>query len=130
MELCGSNQQIIIRKFHVGKVNPIEAILLYKDGLVNQDIINRDILNPLMHQVNEDLSAIELINEYVCDKYISMSKITVENDININSIIEIIPALPMQSVATNAIKSNDAKTNPKKISLQGLFLIGLLKLGS
>ncbi|MBU3101118.1 MULTISPECIES: spore germination protein [Clostridium] len=83
MELCGSDQQIIIRKFHIGKVNPIEVVLLYKDGLVNQDIINRDILNPLMHQVNEDLSTIELINEYVCDKYISMSKISIEDDVNI-----------------------------------------------
>ena len=80
-ELCGSNQ-IIIRKFHIGIIHPIEVALLYKDGLVDQNIINRDILNPLMHQVNEDLSTIELINEHVCDKYISMSKIVIESDIN------------------------------------------------
>lgn len=80
-ELCGSNQ-IIIRKFHIGIIHPIEVALLYKDGLVDQNIINRDILNPLMHQVNEDLSTIELINEHVCDKYISMSKIAIESDIN------------------------------------------------
>ncbi|WP_298837117.1 spore germination protein [uncultured Clostridium sp.] len=83
MELCGSNQQIIIRKFYIGKVNPIEVAFLYKDGLTDQDIINRDILNLLMHQVNEDFSDIKFINEYVCDKYILMSKILVENDINI-----------------------------------------------
>jgi len=63
-ELCGNNQQIIIRKFLVGEVTPVEVALLYKDGLVDQDIINRDILNPLMHQVKEDLSTIELINEF------------------------------------------------------------------
>ncbi|MBU3190210.1 spore germination protein [Clostridium bowmanii] len=82
-ELSGNNQQIIIRKFHIGIIHPIEAALLYKDGLVDQNIINRDILNPLMHQVNEDLSTIELINEHVCDKYISMSKIAIESDISI-----------------------------------------------
>jgi len=81
--LCGNNQQIIIRRFLVGEVNPVEVALLYKDGLVDQNIINRDILNPLMHQVKEDLSTIELINEHVCNKYISMSKIIIETDINI-----------------------------------------------
>ena len=63
-------------------MNPVEVALLYKDGLVDQYIINRDILNPLMHQVKEDLSTIELINEHVCNKYISMSKIAIETDIN------------------------------------------------
>jgi len=82
-ELCGNNQQIVIRKFSIGIVNPIDAALIYKDGLVDQNIINRDLLNPLMHQVNEDLSTILLINEHVCDKYISMSKIVIENDVNI-----------------------------------------------
>ena len=52
--------KLIIRKFLVGKENPIEAALIYKEGLVDQNIINRDILNPLMHQVNEDLSTIKL----------------------------------------------------------------------
>jgi len=82
-ELCGNNQQIVIRKFSIGIVNPIDAALIYKDGLVDQNIINRDLLNPLMHQVKEDLSTTLLINEHVCDKYISMSKISIENDINI-----------------------------------------------
>jgi len=81
-ELCGNNQQIIIRKFQIGIVNPIDAALIYKDGLVDENIINRDLLNPLMHQIKEDLSSIQLINEHVCYKYISMSKIAIENDIN------------------------------------------------
>jgi len=82
-ELCGNNQEIKIRKFLVGKENPIEVALLYKEGLVDQNIINRDILNPLMHQVNEDLSTINFINEYVCNNYISMGNIAIETDINI-----------------------------------------------
>ncbi|MFL0194947.1 spore germination protein [Clostridium sp. WILCCON 0269] len=82
LELCGSSQQIIVRRFAIGKENPVDAALVYKDGLVNQDIINRDILNPLMHTVNEDISKIQLINEEVCNKYISMSKISIQTDIN------------------------------------------------
>ena len=81
-ELCGNSQQVVTRKFQIGKVNPIGAAIIYKDGLVDQNIINRDILNPLMHQIDEDLSKIELIDQYVCDKYISMSKINIELDIN------------------------------------------------
>ena len=60
--------------------------LLYKEGIVDQNIISRDILNPLMHQVNEDLSNIQLINEHVCNKYISMSKIDIATDINMVAI--------------------------------------------
>lgn len=83
IELCGNNKQIITRKFLIGKTNPIEVALLYIDGLVDQNILNRDILNPLMHEVNEDLSTIKLINEHLCNNYISMSKIEISNDINI-----------------------------------------------
>jgi len=31
VELCGNNQQIIIRKLLVGKRNPIEGALVYKE---------------------------------------------------------------------------------------------------
>lgn len=83
LELCGNNQQIVTRKIFIGTGDSVEAILLYKDGLVDQNIINRDILNPLMHKVNEDISGIELVSEYLCNKYISMSKVDIETDMEI-----------------------------------------------
>lgn len=82
LESCGNSQQVIIRRFSIGKDTPLDAALIYKDGLVNQDIINRDILNPLMHKVNEDLSKAQSINQEICNKYISMSKIVIQTDIN------------------------------------------------
>ncbi|BAH07506.1 spore germination protein [Clostridium kluyveri] len=82
LESCGNSQQVIVRRFSIGKDTPLDAALIYKDGLVNQDIINRDILNPLMHKVNEDLSKAQSINQEICNKYISMSKIVIQTDIN------------------------------------------------
>lgn len=82
LQSCGNNQEVIIRRFSIGKDTPLDAALIYKDGLVNQDIINRDILNPLMHEVHENISKWESINTEVCNKYISMSKIVIETDIN------------------------------------------------
>jgi len=82
LESCGNSQQVIIRRFSIGKDTPLDAALIYKDGLVNQDIINRDILNPLMHKVHEDLSKAQSINQEICNKYISMSKIVIQTDIN------------------------------------------------
>lgn len=82
LELCGNSNQVIVRKISIGKENPIETVLIYIIGLIDENIINRDILNPLLFQIREDLSGIKQINNYICNRFISMSNVTIENDIN------------------------------------------------
>lgn len=44
----------------------MEAALIYIDGLVNNQTIDRDILKPLMFNIEEDLSTIHDLEEYLC----------------------------------------------------------------
>lgn len=79
---CGGSSRVIIRKISIGRETPVEAAIIYITGLVDQNIINRDILNPLLFQIKENLYGIKQINNYICSKYISMSDIIIENDVN------------------------------------------------
>lgn len=44
----GDSADIIIREFTIGKINPVDALLIYVDGLVNTDIVNSHIMKSLM----------------------------------------------------------------------------------
>lgn len=45
-------------------------------------MLDRDILNPLMLQVEEDLINITNIEECLCKKYITVSNVSIEIDLN------------------------------------------------
>lgn len=78
----GSKDTSIVKKFYIGDTDLLEAALIYISGLVNKDIIDRDILNPLMLHVHENLNKKKHIAEYLCKKYIAVSSTAVESDIN------------------------------------------------
>ncbi|MCY6483089.1 spore germination protein [Clostridium aestuarii] len=78
----GTKNNLVIKEFFIGKKPVLEAIALYISGLANEDIINRDVLKPLMHQANENLREIEDISLYLCKRYISSSNTKVVTDIN------------------------------------------------
>lgn len=80
--LVGSNNELIIRAISIGKKTPIDAAVVYINGLVNKDMLDRDILNPLMLQVEEDLINITNIEECLCKKYITVSNVSIEIDLN------------------------------------------------
>ncbi len=80
--LMGNGNELITKNFIIGKKTSIEASIIYVNGLANKDMIDRDILNPLMLHVEEDLINIAQIGEYICKKYIPMSNSGVETDIN------------------------------------------------
>lgn len=44
----GMQSQIFIKDILIGQSNPIRACIVYVNGLANKDVIDRDILNPLM----------------------------------------------------------------------------------
>ncbi len=47
-EIIGTSNDIIIRHIVVGRKKPVKAALIYIDGLINYDIINSNIIKPLM----------------------------------------------------------------------------------
>ena len=80
--LVGSNSQLVIRDISIGKKNSVDAAIVYIEGLANKDMIDRDILKPLMLQVEEDLINITNIEQCLCKKYITMSNVFIETDLN------------------------------------------------
>lgn len=81
-KLVGNVEELVVRNFIVGKGFYIELALIYINGLANNDIIDRDILNPLMLHMKEDLMGIKNREEYIYKKYIAVSNTIVESDIN------------------------------------------------
>lgn len=80
--LIGNNNQLIIKSFIIGKNNCFKGAIIYIDGFANKDMIDRDILNPLMLHIEEDLSSTSDIENYLCEKYIAISNVQVEPNIN------------------------------------------------
>lgn len=78
----GIKNPIVIKKFYVGKVQPLNACIIYINGLSNKDIIDRDILTPLMLHVHETLTPKEDIPDYLAKSYIAMCNTLIEYDIN------------------------------------------------
>jgi len=78
----GKISPLIVKRFYVGKTHPIEAALLYVNALASKDIIDRDILNPLMLYVYENMTGKKNLLEYIGKAYISMSHTDIESDIN------------------------------------------------
>ncbi len=78
----GIQSPIVVKNFYIGKDHPLEAAIIYVNGLTNKDIIDRDLLNPLMLHVQENLTFKRNIGDYLCKKYISMSNTSIEIDLN------------------------------------------------
>jgi hypothetical protein len=81
----GNQKQIIVRNICIGHVNPIEASLIYLNGLVQKESIENNVLKPLMLNINEELK-IEGICEYLIKRYIFISSSWPERELE--SIIE------------------------------------------
>lgn len=80
--LIGNVNELTIREFIMGTIFHIDATVIYMNGLVQKDVIDHDILRPLMLYVKEDLRNINDLESYICKKYITTSAVRVTNDIN------------------------------------------------
>lgn len=81
IEQVGDKSSVTLKEFIIGKQNHIDAAILYTKSLVNQDIIDRDILNPLMLQVDDPFNAGYDPVEFICKKYIVAANTTIQSDI-------------------------------------------------
>lgn len=80
--IIGNKEQLVIREILIGNKEYLEAAIIYMNGLANKDLIDRDILNPLMYRIDEYLNEISSKEDYICKKYISVSNTNIETDIN------------------------------------------------
>ncbi|MHC1684338.1 MAG: spore germination protein [Clostridiaceae bacterium] len=80
--LIGDDSRLIIRNLLMGKGSSIKATLVYIKGLAEKNVIDRGILSPLMLNVNEELSEIEDLDQYIYNRYITVSNSYIETDIN------------------------------------------------
>ena len=78
----GQQGSMVVKHFYIGMDQPLEAAIIYVNGITNKDIVDRDILNPLMMHIQEDLNGKANIGDYLCKRYISMSNTLVESDLN------------------------------------------------
>lgn len=78
----GENISLKSKKLQIGQAPAIQAIVFYVEGFVNIDIVNRDILNPLMLHVNEHILADENSSAYLCERYIAVSGTYLEENID------------------------------------------------
>lgn len=81
--LAGNPQELVVRNLMIGNESSIEAVIIYINGLVNNNIIDRDILNPLMLHVRDNLMTVKDIGEFIYKKYVAVSGSTIEQDMNI-----------------------------------------------
>jgi spore germination protein KA len=79
----GKQSPMVVKNFYIGMEEPLDAAIIYVNGISNKDIIDRDVLNPLMLHVEENLNGKEGIGDYLCKRYISMSNTLVESDFNV-----------------------------------------------
>jgi spore germination protein KA len=81
-EGLGAQSPMVVKHFYIGMEKPLEAAIIYVNGLANKDVIDRDVLNPLMLHIVENLTGKANIGDYLCRRYISMSNTVVELDLN------------------------------------------------
>ncbi|EPY6469922.1 spore germination protein [Clostridium sporogenes] len=78
----GKNNIVVTKSLLIGNEEQIEGAIIYINGLASKDIIDRDVLHPLMLHVKENLKDKPNIMEYISKKYITMSNTKIEKDIN------------------------------------------------
>jgi len=79
----GAQSPMVVKHFYIGSDQPLEAAIIYVNGITNKDVVDRDILNPLMIHIPENLNGKANIADYLCKRYISVSNTLVESDLEV-----------------------------------------------
>lgn len=76
----GDQNLIMVRGLYIGSGNPINAAVIYLNGLVEKESIENNILRPLMLGINEKLQ-LKGICDYLIKRYILISNSWIESDV-------------------------------------------------
>ncbi|MCC5910015.1 MAG: spore germination protein [Clostridiaceae bacterium] len=74
-----NSQDIIYRSFSAGKENSIPAVMIYVDGMVSKEIVNNNILHPLMHTKDIQTSEPIALNKII-ENILTVSEVETSND--------------------------------------------------
>ncbi|MCB2295036.1 spore germination protein [Clostridium algoriphilum] len=70
-DVLGPSAPIKVKNISIGKDPSIQGAIIYIDGLVDKNIINRDILNPLMIQIPSFIALNSNTPGFLCSNYIT-----------------------------------------------------------
>lgn len=76
----GDKNKLVVRNITIGREYHLEVSIIYVRGLANKDVIDRDIMHPLLFKIEEGIDSIN-IEYYLCKKYIAVSDTYIDNDI-------------------------------------------------
>lgn len=80
--IMGPNSTVIVKKFNIGKNDPVKAAIIYINALVVKDLIDRDILSPLMLHVQESLKDKQDLLTYIGENYVPVCQTEIVIDIS------------------------------------------------
>lgn len=78
----GNSSFLVVKNFYIGKSKVIDAAVIYINALANKEVIDKEILKPLMLKGEDDICKQSKIADYVCKRYITSSNTCVEVDGN------------------------------------------------
>lgn len=70
------DSSLVNRSILLGK-NNIKAMIIYIDGLVSKNLINENILKPLINNIDEEVLIDEATPQYILEKYIPFYKVDI-----------------------------------------------------
>jgi len=71
LNILGPSAPIKVKNIAIGKNPSIKGAIIYIDGLVDKNIINRDILNTLMIQIPSSITLNSDTPNFLCSNYIT-----------------------------------------------------------
>lgn len=78
----GNSSFLVVKNFYIGKSKVIDAAVIYMNALANKEVIDKEILKPLMLKGEDDICKQANVADYVCKRYITSSNTCVEVDGN------------------------------------------------
>ncbi len=76
----GTSAPIKVKKISIGKEPSIQGAIIYIDGLVDKNIINRDILNTLMIEIRCPIELNSETPNFLCSNYITADCSFIKNN--------------------------------------------------
>lgn len=78
----GGDISLVSKEFNIGRNCPVKAIIIFLNAQADKNIIDADILKPLMLWVDEDISKKADIDDYLTKSYIAFGNAVLETDLN------------------------------------------------
>lgn len=79
----GEKSPIVIKNILIGTGVELECAVIFVNGITNKELVDNDILKPLMINAKEEFGSKPNLAEYLSKKYITSSNTQVQSDLDI-----------------------------------------------